>query len=324
MDQLASPAGWVERLLGGEVPAKAHAVPARFQGLLRDYLWYLQTERKRVTTTLHNHGGSLIAFFVWLASNAPQVTMDTISHDHIASYLEHFRADGRVQGREARREGHQKAVRTMYSTTVNLRAFFAWAKLRRLCRTNPVEPFQFEWGVPEVHPLPETQVAELLKTWTDPSANPRSAAVGLLCLVYGLSTSGIANLPLNAVDLTTDTFHGLAVPVPIPQWLRPALERYLNWRRDQTYAQKCDYFVVAQRYRNYNRPANLCLFHRILRPYGVNVRQLRDTALAQTIQHGHLKLLTVFGLNHNSTRRYEALVRLIQNTRRVDPKPNLW
>lgn len=322
MDRLATHPGWVEMLLEGLVPAYTEAVPPRFQSLLRDYLWYLRTVRNRATPTLYQHGRSLVAFFDWLASNAPQVAPDTISPEHVANYLEHFRTDGRVQGRNTTCQGHQKTVRTMYSKTAVLRAFFAWAKLKRLCRMNPIEPFRFEWGTPEVHPLPEAHVEELLRAWTDLSTHPRTAAVGLLCLVYGLTTSRIATLPLNAVDLATGTFHGLAVPVPIPKWLRPVLERYLNWRREQPYAQTCEYFVVVQRY--HNNPANECLFHRILRPYGVNVRQLRDTALAQTIQQGHLKLLTVFGLSHHSTRRYEALARLIQNTRKVDPKPNLW
>lgn len=323
MEQFTGPAtSWVDKLLDGEVPPQVQPVPTSFQGLLRDYLRYLQTERKRTTTTLYRHGMSLIAFFVWLASSAPQVAPDTISPDHVAHFLEHFRTDERVRGRKSSREGHQKMVRTMDTMAAALRAFFAWAKLMRLCHSNPVEPFHFEWGPPQVHPLPEPQVAELLRAWTNPSTNPRTAAVGLLCLVYGLTSSKIATLPLSAVDLTTSTFHGLAVPVPISDWIRPVLERYLIWRRKQPHAEVCDYFVVV--HGSHTTPAHPCLFHRILRPHGVNVQQLRDTALAQTIQHGHLKLLTVFGLSHQSTRRYEPLARLVQNTRKVDPKPNLW
>jgi len=47
---------------------------------------------------------------------------------------------------------------------------------------------------------------------------------------------------------------------------------------------------------------------------------LRATALAQTIQYGHLKLLTIYGLTNEGMRRYEDLARLAQNTRKVDPK----
>lgn len=321
MSILTTPARWMEALLEGDVPPYVNAVPVCFRELLREYLGYLQTERKRATATLYQHGEKLVAFFVWLGTNVPHVTMDAITSDHIANYLEHFRTDGRVQGRNTKREGHHKAVLTISTKASILRAFFAWARQRRFCRMNPVEPYQFEWGIPAVHPLPEAQVADLLRAWMAPSANPRAAAVGLLCLVYGLTTSGISTLPLSAVDLSTNTFHGLAVPVPIPEWLRPVLERYLHWRREHPNAQTSAYFVVVQRHSN---PASLSCIHRILRPYGVNVRQLRDTAVAQTILQGHLKLLTVFGLSHQSTRRYEALARLVQNTRKVDHKPNLW
>lgn len=186
-------------------------------------------------------------------------------------------------------------------------------------RQEPQEPTR---GPREVHPLPEDEVAALLRAWTDSATNPRTAAVGLLCLVYGLSASRIATLPLSAVDLTTGTFRGLAVPAPLPDWLRPVLEWYLRWRQELLGGVSCDKFVVTQR--SHNHPANSSLFHRMLRPYRVTVRQLRDTALAQTIQHGHLNLLTVFGLSHHSLSRYEAFARLVRNTRKVAPKPNLW
>lgn len=321
MSRFATPARWVGELLGGDVPPYVDAVPVCFRDLLREYLRYMRTERKRATATLYQHGEKLVAFFEWLGTNVPHAATEELTPDHIANYLEHFRFDGRIQGRNSKRDGHQKTVLTISTRASILRSFFAWATQRRLCQMNPVEPYQFEWGLPAVHPLPEAQVADLLRAWTAPSANPRAAAVGSLCLVYGLTTSGLATLPLNSVDLSTNTFHGLAVPVPIPEWLRPVLERYMHWRREQPNAQTSDYFVVVQRHSN---PASLSCIYRILRPYGVNVRQLRDTALAQTILHGHLKLLTVFGLGHQSTRRYEALARLVQNTRKVHHKPNLW
>lgn len=318
MDQFAT--GWLETLFGGEVPADVKAVPAPFQELLRPYLSDMQAQQKRAASTLYKHGRSLVAFFVWLGSHAPQVLPDTISPEHIARYLEHYQTDGMVHPRSPVRAGHRKAVRTMYSKIVVLRAFFAWAQRHRHCRDNPVTPFHVDWGPRQVHPLPEERVAELLRIWTDPSTDPRTASVALLCLVYGLTTSRIAALPLNAVNLTTSTFHGLVVPVPIPPWLHPVLERYLTWRQELLDDRLCDRFVVTK------QPDNLpdrSLIHRILQPYDVNVRQLRDTAIAQTIQLGHLKLLTVFGIT-SEMRRYDAISRLAQNTRKVDPKPNLW
>jgi site-specific recombinase XerD len=314
--------GWIDTLLSGAVPPYVKAVPVKFLDLLKAYLMHLRVEHKRTPATVYGHGRSLVYFFVWLGNNAPQVTMDGISADHIAHFLAYFQVDGRVQGRDTRREGNRKAVRTMYSKITILRAFFAWALLQRHCSANPAEQFHIDWGPRDVFPLPEAKVAELLKTWRDPSSNPRTAAVGLLCLVYGLTSSQIVTLPLSAVDVKQGVFRGLAVPVPIPEWLRLVLERYMNWRQELLGGRSCDYFVVTHRL--HSNPAHGCLIFRMLKPYGVHARQLRDTAIAQTIQYGHLKLLTVFGLHNDSMRRYEGISRLVQNTRKVHAKPNLW
>lgn len=313
---------WVEALLAGEVPPYVEAVPVRFQESLRAYLLYLRTDRKRATTTLCIHGRSLVHFFDWLTTNAPQATVETISSDHIAHYMEQYQTDGRVQGRKTQREGHKKTVRTTASKTGVLRAFFAWAKLKRRCARNPVEQFRIDWGPREVHPLAEVQVAELVRAWTDPSTHPRTAAIGLLCLTYGLTTTQIATLTLSDIDLEAGTFRGLKVPAPIPGWLRAVLVRYLCWRLEQLAGRPEERFVVTRL--THGKPPNRCFFTQILKPYGVNIRQLRVTALAQTLQHGHLKLLTVFGLTNEGTRRYEDIARLVQNTRKVKSKPNLW
>jgi hypothetical protein len=130
-------------------------------------------------------------------------------------------------------------------------------------------------------------------------------------------------LTVSAVDLEASVFHGLTVPAPIPNWLRPVVERYLRWRLELLSGRQEERFVVT-RLTPPGKPPNRCFFVQILKPYGVNVRQLRATALAQTIQYGHLKLLTIYGLTNEGMRRYEDLARLAQNTRKVDPKPNLW
>jgi site-specific recombinase XerD len=322
VDRIVNPTAWVEPFLVGQVPTYVKAVPARFQELLRVYLLYLRNERKRAPTTLKSHGQSLVAFFDWLASHAPQVTLELVSSDHIAHYMAHFQSDGRVQGRNTKRDGHKKTVGTMYMRVGTLQAFFAWAKQQRLCSVNPATEFHIDWGPREVHPLPEVQVAELLRVWTDPSTHPRTAVIGLLCLVYGLTTEQIATLPLSAVDLTTEEFRGHAISLPIPKWLHPVLERYLVWRDAIMGNRIGTRFVVVQR--PHSNPVSRCSIFRTLKPYGVNVRQLRDTAVAQTIQHGHLKLLTVFGLTNDAMRRYQGIARLAQNTRKVQSKPNLW
>jgi site-specific recombinase XerD len=314
--------GWVELFLDGDVPALVEAVPAPFLETLRGYLSDLRTKQKRAPNTIDIHGRSLIDFLVWLGSHAQNASVDTILSDHIALYLTDYRADGRVQGRKSKREGHRKTVRTMSSKADILRTFFAWAKLNRLCQANPVDGMEIDWGPREVHPLPEPEVAELLRAWTNPSTDPRTAVVGLLCLLYGLSTGQIRTLPVSAVDLTAGTFYGLEVPAPLPDWLRPVLDRYLRWRQDVLGGVQSERLVVT---RSLNvTPVHLCLFVQLLKPYGVSVRQLRSTALAQTLQHGHLKLLTVFGLTNEGMRRYQDLARLAQNTRKVEAKPNLW
>lgn len=322
MARVAQSPGWVEQFLGGEVPALVEGVPTQLRDTLRGYLSDLRTKHKRAPGTLEIHGRSLIDFLAWLGVHTPIARVDTILSDHIALYLTDYRADGRVQGRKSRREGHQKTVRTMSSKAGILRSFFAWAKRNRLCQVNPVDGMEINWGPREVHPLPDSEVVELIRAWTNPSADPRTAMVGLLCLLYGLSTGQIRTLPVSAVDLTAGTFYGLEVPAPLPAWLSPVLDRYLRWRQDVLGDRQSERLLVTHSLRD--DPPHRCLFVQLLRPYGVNVRQLRATALAQTLQHGHLKLLTVFGLTNEGMRRYQDLARLAQNTRKVESKPNLW
>lgn len=268
------------------------------------------------------HGRSLRDFLCWLGVQSPTITVALVGEDHIALYLDAFRADGRVQGRHTRREGHQKSVRTVSSKVGILRAFFAWAKRKRLCTCNPVDGLEIDWGVRDVHPLSDEQVAHLVRQWTAPTANPRVAAIGLLALTYGLSTGDFLILQVDTVDLETNVFRGLQLPAPIPPLLRPVLRRYLHWRQEILNGRNDTRFVVTRK--QHGRPPNRCFFVQILKPYGVTITQLRATALTQTILKGHLKLLTVFGMTSEGMRRYQPIARLAQNTRTVHPKPNLW
>jgi hypothetical protein len=203
-----------------------------------------------------------------------------------------------------------------------LRAFFDWAKSRRLCHRNPLHDLDIQWGLREVHPLSEDQVAHLLTAWTDPNAHPRTATVGLLCLLYGLTVGGLFDLSVDDLDLSQMIFHGLKVPAPIPTWLGPVLSRYLVWRATALGDKVTDRLIVTRRSRN--DVPNLCLMTQLLKPYNVTVRQLRVTAKAQTIFYGHMKLLTVYGMTNEGMRRYQPIAQFTQNTRPVKPKPNLW
>lgn len=315
-------ASWVDTLLAGQDTEQLRLVPAQLNNPLRGYLQDLRTRKRRTNSTLEVHAHSLIDFLAWLGNRNPAITLQEVWPDHTTLYLAEYQVDGRVQGRNSTRAGHQKTTRTMSSKAGILRAFFDWAKSKRLCHANPLDDLPIEWGIREVHPLPEEHVAHLVDVWLHSDAHPRSAATGLLCLVYGLTAGDMIRLPLQAVDLKNMTFHGLKTPAPIPPWLHLPLARYLTWRTTILGDRSADRFLVTRT--AHDGSPNLCLFTRMLKPYGVTVRQLRATALAQTIFHGHLKLLTVFGMTSEGMRRYQAIARLTQNTRKVTPKPNLW
>lgn len=313
---------WFELFLADDDPPYVSSVPVHLRSLLREYLEDLRTKHKRAASTLDIHGRSLTDFLTWLGEHDPTVLLVNVWPDHIALYMDAFRKDGRVQGRNTRRDGHQKSIRTMSSKVGILRAFFAWAKRKRLRTDNPVEGLEIDWGARDVHPLSDEQVAELIRVWTAPTTHPRVAAIGLLALTYGLSTGIFLNLPVDAVDLKQNVFYGLRLPAPIPEVLHPVLNCYLQWREATLNGRADKRFVVTKQ--QHGRAPNRCFFVQILKPYGVNIRQLRATALAQTILKGHLKLLTVFGMTSEGMRRYQPLARLAQNTRQVKPKPNLW
>lgn len=322
MPRSQSLSSWMGPFLAGQDTGQVRSIPAQLIAPLRQYLLHLRTKKRRTDRTLEMHAYTLIDFFTWLSNGRPAVELSQLRPDHTTLYLSEYQVDGRVQGRQTKRPGHKKSTRTMSTKAGILRAFFSWAKNTGVCSTNPLDDLSIEWGMRDVHPLSEEQVAHLVGEWLKSDAHPRTAVTGLLCLVFGLATGDLLRLPVDAVDLNDMTFHGLKTPAPIPSWLRPPLVRYAEWRTTILGNREDDRYLLTRA--THGGPINRCLFSQILKPYGVTIRQLRATALAQTIFHGHLKLLTVFGMTNEGMRRYQAIARLTQNTRKVTPKPNLW
>lgn len=312
---------WFEEVMSGATPAQIQGLPERLQLLLREYLIELRTEEQVEDCTLDLHGYSLISFFEWLGQNSPESELVAILPEHISAYLAAFKTDGVTQGRKVM-PGNPKTPWTVAKRVSVLRAFFNWAVRRRLCRASPVHGWQIDRSR-RTAPLPEEEVAGLISVWTEPQTPPRAAMVGLMTLIYGLFPRQLLALDLGTVDLGKNQFHGLQVPVPIPPVLRPVLERYLAWRACRVDSVQEQSLVISWKKGKYGR-ATPAILVTDLRPYGVSPRQLRVTALAETIKHGNLKLLNVFGLTSDGMKRYRDLARLAEHTRKVTPKPNLW
>jgi len=313
---------WFEQLLAGETPPQVERVHERLRTVLRRYLLDLRSDNSVQDSTLDFHGRNLIAFFVWLGQHGQDRGLDAIRSEHISAYLASFKTDGMTQGRKTV-PGHSKAAWTMAKQVSVLRSLFVWANRSQLCAENPVERWVFDRKNRRTDPLPEEEIAQLIETWTNPETPPRDAMVGLMILVYGFFPRQLLALNCDAIDLATNVFHGLKVTVPIPLVLRPVLERYLAWRTARVDSLDEQSLVVSWQKGKYVR-AKPTILVTALRKYKVNPRQLRVTALASTIQHGSLKLLSVFGLTTDGMKRYRDIARLTDNARKVNPKPNLW
>lgn len=313
---------WFEQVIMGETPPQVEGVPEHLRDLLKKYLLDLRINSGGQDCTLDVHGRCLIHFFEWLGQHGADGGLDAVWPEHVSAYLVAFKADGMTQGRKTV-PGHVKTAWTMAKRTSVLQSFFAWAIRNRQCSDNPVERFELNRRNRRTDPLPENEIAHLLEIWTQPNTPPREAMIGLMLLVYGLFPRQLLALNCDAVDLTTNQFRGLQVEVPIPPVLRPVLERYLAWRKTKVSKAEEESLVVSWKKGTYSR-ARPTILEATLRRYGVNPRQLRVTALASTVQHGHLKLLSIFGLTADGMRRYRDISRLADSTRRVAPKPNLW
>jgi site-specific recombinase XerC len=312
---------WFEEFMADETPPQVAGVAERLRPLLRAHLMDLRTKEDNHDSTLDLHGRNLIAFFEWLGQNGLERDVDAVLPEHVSAHLATFKSDGMTQGRKVV-PGHSKTPWTLAKRVSVLRSFFDWAVRRRLCRASPVHGWRIDRRR-RTDPLPEEEVAHLIGIWTDPQTHPRAAMVGLMILVYGLFPRQLLALDRATVDLGKNQFHGLRVPVPIPPVLRPVLDRYLAWREDRVDPVQDQSLVISWKKGKYGR-ATPAILVTDLRPYGVSPRQLRVTALAETIKHGSLKLLNVFGLTADGMKRYRDLARLAGHTRKVTPKPNLW
>jgi site-specific recombinase XerD len=312
---------WFEEVMTGETPAQTQRVPEEFRNLLREYLVDLRVEEHVRDCTLDSHGRNLIAFFEWLVQHGLDRDLSAVLPEHITAYLAGFKTDGVTQGGRVV-PGHSKTPWTVAKRASVLRAFFCWAEAKRLCSTSPAYALPVDRNR-RTQPLPEPEVVRLIEQWTAPETPPRTAVAGMMLLIYGLFPRQLLALNHNALDLEANLFHGLQVPVPIPPVLRPVLTRYLTWRNANVSSPEDHSLVVSWQKGRYAR-AKPTILVPMLRPYGVSPRQLRVTALANTIQHGSLKLLAVFGMEIWGMKRYRDLARLAEHTRKVTPKPNLW
>jgi site-specific recombinase XerD len=313
---------WFEAVMTGETPVQIQGVPERLRTMLREYLTDLRTEEQIEDCTLDVHGYNLISFFEWLGRHGLDSDLDAVLPEHISAYLTEFKMDGTAQGGRVVL-GHTKTPWTMAKRASVLKAFFRWATVKHLCSTSPAYGLPVDRENRRTQPLPEEEVAQLIRDWTSPETPPRTAMAGMMLLTYGLLPRQLLALNCDAVDLDANQFHGLQVPVPIPPVLRPVLERYLAWRNAKAVPVEDKSLVISWQKGKYARAKPTILIP-MLRPYGVSPRQLRVTALANTIQHGSLKLLAVFGLGTRGMKRYRDLARLAEHTRKVTPKPNLW
>jgi integrase len=189
-----------------------------------------------------------------------------------------------------------------------LRAFFAWARSRRLILVDPAQALRV--------PTPRTyrgatvdarQQRRLFRRWTAATepVHPHEAFLGLMALLHGATCAELRGLRLQDVDRAARTIRLGKRPHPLPldpvSWA--ALEASLAYR--QRLGAVNPHVIVTQASAARRSLASDAYLRQVLRPAGVSRRLLRSTRLVAMVHTLDPRLVAgAFGLQPKDALRY--------------------
>lgn len=187
-----------------------------------------------------------------------------------------------------------------------LRAFFAFARRRKLVLGNPAAGLQgarprgFAGRV-----LTLAEQRALVRRWTGTEAAPLERAIGLLCLLHGTSSSELRHLRLDAIDLEAGTLRlgHRRHPLPLDPLTVDAIRTCVAQRAVRPTINP--HFVVTKITRLHEGPCSEYFLARTLEATGLTPRVVRQTRLADLAQRTDPRLLAAaFGLTEEGALHY--------------------
>jgi hypothetical protein len=138
----------------------------------------------------------------------------------------------------------------------------------------------------------------------DQHTHPRVALIGILSLIYACSVEELRYLKCNDFDFPYLQIMNRTQKIKLPNRLSVIVERYVNWREQLVNKTNCEYFIVSSQSFKLNQPVSHRMFYQDLKPYDVNIRQLRATRLFDISLSGNVKVLEGLGLSYEGIRPY--------------------
>jgi integrase len=197
-------------------------------------------------------------------------------------------------------------VTNVGSRLASARAFFAFARRRRLILVDPTSPIGRrapKGFAGRVLSGPEQRA--LLRRWTSPDIDPNERLVGLLCLLHGTSPAELRNLKADDInpDATQARLGQRAHPVPLDPLTADAVQACLAAReRSKT---RNPHLIVTRGTRLHEGPCSPPFMTHLLDPAGVTPRLLRQTRLADLAHRVDPRLVAAaFGMTEGGALHY--------------------
>jgi site-specific recombinase XerD len=191
-------------------------------------------------------------------------------------------------------------------TVCTLKAFFKFARRRRLVLTDPAKPLkrQQHKGY-RGRLLTVQQQRELLDRWRRDDIDPRERAVGCLCLLHAASNSEVRHLHAShvAADLTTVKLGKRPNMVPLDPVTADALSACLTQRGELNTTNP--HLLIAPQTRLHDDPCSANLLSILLRKAGVTPQVLRATRLTDLTQRLDPRVVAeALGINKGTALHY--------------------
>jgi hypothetical protein len=189
-----------------------------------------------------------------------------------------------------------------------LRAFFGWAKRRRLVLIDPARPLRpgpqpgFRGTVIDV----ETQ-RRLFRRWTEHTTHPHERLIGLLALVHAASNQQIRKLTVGDIDRRRHTVRlaGRPHPTVLDPFCWDAIDACITHRHTLNTANPN--VIVTGRTRAGDQPADSTYLARTIAHAGTTVASCRQTRISQLVTDLDPKLAAAaLGMHDTGLVRYLA------------------
>jgi integrase len=191
----------------------------------------------------------------------------------------------------------------------SLRAFFGWARNRRLILVDPTRQVRNQLRRRFSGPVVDLAAQRrLFRRWTtDADVHPNEALIGLLALLHGASVDELRHLTVADIDIAERTvaLRGRGQPVPLDPSTWDTLERALTHRRMLATANP--HVLVNRRTKVTAQPISPAHASDVLEPLGVSPQRLRCTRLAQLVTTADpLIVAELFGVSDKAALYYLA------------------